>query len=87
MKISEISLSEFDFWGPAKEVVSYLTNEELKYIEQTLEDINDDINDDKTMLNKTELNDLFAYREDVIASILGYHDFEQLIEDRTSSKI
>lgn len=84
MKIyAEISLSEFDFWGPAKEVVSYLTNEELKYIEQTLEDMNDD----KTMWDKTELNDLFAYRKDVIASILGYDDFEQLIEERTSSKI
>ena len=84
MKIyAEISLSEFDFWGPAEEVVSYLTNEELEYIEQTLEDMNDD----KTMWDKTELNDLFAYREDVIASILGYDDFEQLIEERTSSKI
>lgn len=83
MKIyEEISLSEFEFWGPAKEIVSYLTDKDLEYIEDILEDMNEA----GIRWNKTELNDLFAYRENIIASILGYDDFEQLIEERTSSK-
>lgn len=75
----EISLKEFPFWGPAETTIKYLTDEDFEIIESELEyDNNSQIG-----INKTDLNDLFAYDEDYIANILGYDDFEQLKEDRS----
>lgn len=75
----EISLKEFPFWGPAETHVKYLTDEDFEIIEQALE------YDKETQIgiNKTDLNDLFAYDEDYIANLLGYNDFEELREERS----
>lgn len=75
----DISLKDFPFWGPAETTIKYLTNKDFEMIESELEyDNNSQIG-----INKTDLNDLFAYEEDYIANILGYDDFEQLKEDRS----
>ena len=72
----KILLREFDFWGGAGDTVEYLTSEELDHIERILEEIYIE------PLSETELNDLFWFEADVIASWLGYRDFDELIEER-----
>ena len=75
----EISLKEFPFWGLAETTIQYLTDKDFEMLESELEyDTRSNIG-----INKTDLNDLFAYDEDYIANILGYDDFEQLVEDRS----
>lgn len=75
----EISLKEFPFWGPAETTIQYLTDKDFEMLESELEyDTRSNIG-----INKTDLNDLFAYDNDYIANILGYDDFEQLVEDRS----
>lgn len=72
----EISLSEFEFWAGARDTVKYLTNDELDHIERILEEVY------IQTLSETELNDLFWFESDVIASWLGFRDFDELIEER-----
>jgi hypothetical protein len=72
----EISLREFDFWAGARETVKYLTDDELDHIERILEEVFIQI------LSETELNDLFWFESDTIATWLGYRDFDELIEER-----
>ena len=72
----EISLREFDFWAGARDTVKYLTDDELDHIERILEEVY------IQTLSETELNDLFWFESDVIASWLGYRDFDELIEER-----
>lgn len=69
----EISLRDFEFWGGAKDTVSYLTPEELDTIEAVLEDCHPE------ELNEKAINDLFAFDEDTIAVWLGYKDFEEIM--------
>jgi hypothetical protein len=81
MKIyREISLREFDFWGEARNTVKYLTNDELDRIERILEEIC------IKSLSETELNDFFWFENDVIASWLGYEDFDKLMMERDKQK-
>ena len=75
----EISLKEFPFWGPAETHVKYLTDKDFELVEKELEYDNEC----KIGINKTDLNDMFAYDEDYIAGILVYNDFEELKEDRS----
>lgn len=75
----EISLKEFPFWGPAETTIKYLTDKDFEMIESELEyDNNSQIG-----INKTDLNDLFAFDEDYIANILGYDNFDELREERS----
>ena len=43
--ISEISLTNFEFWGGAKDRARMLTYEELEQVEYMLEDIYEEIED------------------------------------------
>lgn len=75
MKVqTEVSLHNFEFWSGAKDTVKYLTWDELDKIEAMLEDLYSD------GINKTELNDLFWFKEDTIAEWLGYNNFDEIIE-------
>lgn len=61
MKIySEISLSEFHFWGGAKEFAAQLTEEQFDDVEYILVDCYPD------GLTDTEINDLFWFEQNVI---------------------
>lgn len=74
MKIyTEESLTNFEFWSGAKDIVKYLTDEELEQIEAMLEDLNPD------GMSDTEINDFFWFEDDTIAEWLGYEDFEELM--------
>ena len=76
----EISLVDFPFWGPAESRIKYLTDNDFERIEQELAYKYEN----QPGINKTNLNDLFSYEEDYIAQILGYNDFNELVEERSN---
>lgn len=78
--VREISLSDFEFWGGAKETAKYLTTEDFDTIEQSLED--EVAASGEYPYTETQLNDLFCFEEDYIAQILGYASWSGLINDR-----
>ena len=69
--VKEISLKDFEFWGPAKEKVALLTDEELERMEEYYSIWEPD-------LTETELNDDFAYYFESICDILGLDEEEVL---------
>ena len=74
MKIyTEESLKNFEFWSGAKDTVKYLTDDELDTIEKILEDIYPE------GMSETQINDIFWFENDWIAEILGYNDFEEIM--------
>lgn len=75
MKIySETSLKNFQFWSGAKDVVKFLTDAELDYLESILES---EIFPDGA--SETEINDFFWFEDDTIAEFLGYSDFGEIM--------
>lgn len=75
MKVyTETSLTDFDFWSGAKYTAKYLTDDELDTIEAILEDIYPD------GMSETQINDIFWFEEDWIAEMLGYENFEAIIQ-------
>ena len=77
MKVfTEISLSNFEFWAGAEDTVKYLTDAELDIIESHLEELYPD------GMTETAINDLFWFDDDYIAELLGYSDFEEIMDRR-----
>jgi len=72
---SEKNLTDFEFWGPAETTARYLTDYQLTQLETVFEDAW------PNGIDETRLNDMFAYSRDFIASILGYEDFDQIMEE------
>lgn len=63
----EQSLSDFEFWGQARDVAREFTDEQLDQLENILSDLGwDDYPTD------TAINDLFAYDSDYLKSLLGW---------------
>lgn len=63
----EESLSNFEFWGQARDVAREFTDEQLEQLEDLISDIFcDDYPTD------TQINDLFAYDSDYLKSLLGW---------------
>lgn len=77
MKIyEEKALSNFVFWSGAIDRTKYLTISDFNIIENQLEELYPE------GMTETEINDLFWFDENYIAEMLGYNDFEELINDR-----
>ena len=70
--IKEQPLKDFEFWSGARYVADYLTEEEFEAIEESLEEYN------PNGLTATEINDLFWFDVDYIASVLGYENEDEL---------
>lgn len=70
---SDQSIKNFEFWSGAKDKAEYLTEDEMDTIESILEDSYPD------GMSETELNDLFWFDDDFIASCIGYDSFEDII--------
>lgn len=66
----ETTLKDFDFWGPARENVNKLTDEELKTLEEII--------DDGRPFGQTELNDFLAYDFENVCDMLGLTEEEVL---------
>lgn len=79
--ITEQKLRNFGFWGGAKDRVKFLTNEELDLIEEELEAWYY-----PEGLTETQINDIFWFDDDFIASMLGYDLFDTIIEERRHAK-
>ena len=76
MKIyTEIALKDFEFWSGAKQTAQYLTDDDFDIIENILEDEGESYSD-------TDINDIFWFQKDWIAEMLGYIDFDDLMEKR-----
>lgn len=79
MKVTEeLSLSNFDFWGGAKERAKMLTIDELDEIESQLEDLYPD------GIEATQINDIFWFDFDWISQMLGYEDEEDFYNKRNN---
>lgn len=79
MKVTkELSLSNFDFWGGAKERAEMLTTDELNSIECMIEDLYPD------GVDATQINDIFWFDFDWIAQMLGYEDEEDFYNKRNN---
>lgn len=75
MKIyKEESIRDFQFWSGAKDTVKYLTDDELDTLESILEN---EIFPEGA--SETEINDFFWFEDDYIAELLGYNDFEEIM--------
>lgn len=63
----EESLSNFEFWGQARDVAREFTDEQLEQLENLIEDMFcDDYPTD------AQINDLFAYDSDYLKELLGW---------------
>ena len=75
MKIfREERLTNFEFWGGAKDTVKHLNYNELETIENILEDVYPE------GMDETELNDFFWFEADTIAEWLEYDSFDEIME-------
>lgn len=68
------SISNFKFWGGAKDTAKYLTDDEMDTIEGILEELYPD------GMDETTLNDIFWFEDNLIAEWLGYDSFEAIME-------
>lgn len=70
----EQPLCHFDFWAGARQTVEELSYSEIDEIEQYLESLDVEWTD-------TDINDFFWFERDTIAEILGYDDFDEILEE------
>lgn len=75
MKISKevYFWNDFDFWSGAEDTVKYLTCDEIETIFAQLTEIYPD------GMTDTEFNDFFWFETDCIAQMLGYDNFEEIM--------
>lgn len=72
--ITEVSSwNDFDFWSGARETITYLTADEVESVIGQLEEIYPD------GMTDTEFNDFFWFETDCIAQMLGYDNFEEIM--------
>lgn len=69
----EINLHEFNTWSGATDTVKYLTSEELEMVQDYIVECFPE------GMTETELNDFLWFEDDVIADILGYESFEEIV--------
>lgn len=70
----QIYLEDFETWGGAKDTMNYLTRDEIATLESHLIEMYPN-----GMLG-IELNDFLSFETDLIAELLGYNDFDEIIE-------
>ena len=75
--IVENSLREFQAWSGGKDTLEDLTLDEIEVIENFL----NDMFEGRTP-TATEINDFLWFERDEIAVILGFSDYEDLLENR-----
>lgn len=68
----ETTLKDFEFWGQARENISKPTDEELNALEEYFSEVH-------PVVNRTALNDMFAYYFTEILGVLGL-DEEKVLE-------
>lgn len=71
---SEMRLQDFEAWSGAKDTLKYLTMEEIDQLEMYIAEMFPD------GLTDMELNDFLWFEDDLIAELLGYASFDEIIE-------
>jgi hypothetical protein len=61
----EETLTNFDFWGGAKDNANMLTNEQLEEVERQLEDLYPE------GMTETQINDLFWFEFEWLCGLIG----------------
>lgn len=61
----DINLKDFEFWSGARHNANLLTNEELRKVENIIDDLFSE------GINETQLNDIFWFDFDMICDWLG----------------
>lgn len=72
----EVSIFDFEAWNGGADTLEDLTDEDCDIIECELEMMYPD------GMSETELNDFLRFERDYIAELLGYDDYDELLEDR-----
>ena len=75
----EVSIFDFEAWSGGADTLEDLTDEDCDIIECELEMMYPD------GMSETELNDFLWFERDYIAELLGYDDYDELLEDRKES--
>lgn len=69
----EIALKDFEFWSGGADTAKYLSDEEFDIIEVQADEIFPDGADE------TDINYFFWFEDDFIAELLGYNNFEEIM--------
>lgn len=75
--VTYIDLKNFKFWSGAIPTRMLLSDDEMDFIDDILDELYPD------GLDETELNDIFWFDDDFIAECLGYKDGNEMWEDRS----
>lgn len=70
----EVDIDEFEFWQGGKCVADEFSDDDLKEIQNKLEELYPD------GMSDMELNDLFWHDEDFVAELAGYSSFQKVKE-------
>lgn len=74
----EVDAMNFEFWSGGEDTVVELTLDELEtvwnYLEETYEG----------EMEETQINDFFWFERDFIAEMLGYENFDEIMENNRS---
>ena len=73
--VTEISLKDFEFWGPAVQHAEMLTDEEFDEVESMFS-----AGHPAEYSTETEINDIFAHYTDDIARCLGFENWDEFVE-------
>lgn len=72
-------LIDFKFWSGAIYTVTHLTEDEMCILQTYLEDYYRDVQE---IPSETDINDFFWFELDLIAQILDYNDWDDLMNNR-----
>lgn len=75
LRTEEIRPRDFDFWSGARSTADELTDEDWDVVEDYMEC-------NQSEWDETEVNDFLWFNEDTIAELLGYENWDDLIESR-----
>lgn len=71
------SIVNFKFWSGAKDRAATLTYEQLELLDDLIPEAMG-WNDTDNIPSETQINDLFWFEDDLIASLLGFEDWGDL---------
>lgn len=70
----EIDLKDFEAWSGGKDTLIDLKEEEINFLQDFLESAFTD------GMDEVELNDFLWFERDYIADLLGFNNFDEIIE-------
>lgn len=75
----EMSAENFEFWSGGKDTIDELTFEEMEIVWNYLEEAYEG------EMDATAINDFFWFERDFIAELLGFENFDEIMERNKNS--